>query len=69
MRQNQIILQDAASFYTKTYGAYRWHALLQAEKKQWHLISQVMEFDRMRGVQTPHIECVVDDFGNLVGVK
>ena len=69
MRKEEIIIQGKASFYTNAYGAYRWDSHLQAPKKQWYLVSHLTEFDKMRGVETRHIECVVDDFGNLVGVK
>jgi len=67
--KTEIVLQTTASFYTGAYGAYRWDKLLQAKQKQWYLVSHLTEFDKMRGVEMRHIECVVDDFGNLVGVK
>ena len=63
-----IIHQSADAFWTAAYGAFRWHPQLKAVKAQWFLVSSVLEFDRMRGLLNSHIECVVDDFGNLVGV-
>ncbi len=65
---NKIICQSSSNFFTASYGAFRWDKHLYAKKGQWALISSQMEFDRMRDVPSVHIDCVVDDFGNLVGV-
>ena len=63
-----ITTNEDGMFWTASYGAFRWHDYLMPLKGQWQLVSMQMEFDRMRNVPNVHINCVVDDFGNLVGV-
>ncbi len=63
-----IVTDDPACFWTGTYGAFRWSEHLQAANGQWLLVTLNLAFDRMRGVSAPNIECVVDDFGDLVRI-
>lgn len=58
------------SFFTPFYGAFRWHEQLCGRVGMWALVGFNLEFDQMRGIKpdSVHIECVVDDFGNLVRV-
>ena len=69
---NRVISNSPAAFWTDSYGAFRWHSHLRPSKgNQWALISSNIEFDQMRGIPTGkvHLDCVVDDFGNLVPVQ
>lgn len=66
---NQITTTDHAAFWTGAYGAFRWDKWLGSKTKQWNLISLLSEYDSMRGITHRHIDCVVDDFGDLVAVQ
>ena len=63
-----VIQSAPAMFWTKAYGAFRWHSHLYADKAPWYLVTFNSEFDRMRGVDQVNIPCTVDNFGNLVRV-
>ena len=57
-----------SSFSVQNYGAWRWHELLGVPGK-WYVVSLNCEFDRIRGLESPHFKAVVDDFGDLVLVN
>ena len=66
---NAIIASTPERFHTADYGAYRWDPLMVEKPGTWILISTSCSFDHFRGVQRPHVSCVVDDFGDLVRVQ
>jgi hypothetical protein len=66
---NQITTIAPSAFWAQSYGAFRWDEWLGSKTKQWALISMNLEFDQMRNVQRSHVDCVVNDFGDLVVVQ
>jgi hypothetical protein len=66
---NKIItFGQKESMYMPTLSMHRWDKYLAPIHGTWSVICQNNELAYMQGVQTGnvHLNCIVDDFGNLV---
>lgn len=57
----------SCDFWTPFYGVHRHYSQL-CKPGLYAVIALNPELARMQGAKSAHVNCVVDDFGNLVGV-
>jgi hypothetical protein len=58
---------SVSAIYNESIFVWQWDACFKVKNfENYYVVAMNAELERMQGAERIHVECIVDDFGNLV---